>query len=91
MLGDFLASIYEAFNSLPLILKLLIFFFGIVPNMVLVQILIMPLSMLLSILDVIMNLACKNCSSWEPDFLLYLAFFPIVLIWIFGENTFSII
>lgn len=84
-----LSSFYAAFESLPIILKFLVFFFVIVPIMVSIQIFIMPLSMIISILDVVMILVCRNCHSWEPDFLQIIAFYPIFLIYVFGENLFS--
>lgn len=87
MLSDFLSPIYEAFDSLPTLLKILVFVFAVIPIMVSIQLLIMPMSILICMLDAIMNLACANSSHLEPDFLQCLAFFPIVLIWLFGENT----
>lgn len=87
MISDFLSSIYEAFDSLPTVLKILLFFLFIVPNMVLIQILIMPISIFICIFDFIMNLAYYYRFPDEPDLLMYVAFFPIFLIWMFGENV----
>ena len=84
-----LSIFYEVFDSLPIILKFLVFFFVVVPIMVSIQIFILPVSMLICILDFVMNLACRNCHSFEPDLLMILAFFPIFLIYVFGENLFS--
>lgn len=84
-----LSVIFEGFDELPIILKFLVFFFVVVPIMVSIQIFILPVSMLICILDFVMNLVCRNCHSWEPDFLPFVAFFPIFLIYLFGENLFS--
>lgn len=83
-----LSVIYEVFDSLPIILKFLVFFFVVVPIMVSIQIFILPVSMIICILDFVMNLACRNYHKWEPDFLMFLAFFPVFLIYVFGENLF---
>lgn len=84
-----LSIIFEGFDELPIILKFLVFFFTIVPIMVSIQIFILPVSVLICILDFVMKLACRNCHSWEPDLLPIVAFFPIFLIYAFGENLFS--
>lgn len=70
-----LSVIFEGFDELPIILKFLVFFFAVVPIMVSIQIFIMPVSILICILDFVMNLACRNCNSLEADFLPIVAFF----------------
>ena len=87
MISDFISSIYEVFDSLPTVLKILLFFIFIVPNMIMVQIVIMPISIFICIFDFIMNLAFYDGFPDEPDILMYIAFFPIFLIWMFGKNV----
>ena len=87
MISDFISSIYEVFDSLPTVLKILLFFIFIVPNMIMVQIVIMPISIFICIFDFIMNLAYYTEFPNEPDILMYIAFFPVFLIWMFGKNV----
>lgn len=81
-----LNELYNLFMEVPKPLRVLAYVFAIVPMLLLIQIIILPISILIFEFDLVMNLIYRNDYSWEPDIIPYMAFFPLFLIKWFGET-----